>query len=679
MSRVSSCPHDAEQISQDQLETLLEELPAGIPLLPPEDRGNFAKYKYPPRIYKPGEAWQHCARAMEAHDLNICKAYREEIDTLLVFAGLFSSVVTAFSVESYQWFKNDSDDALLILLSQIAQSTFPNITYPPRLPAADSGIHPTVRTRINAYWFLALSLSLSAALIAILCKQWIREFERHADLAPKEFVSVRQMKYDGLERWRVPDVIALLPILLQLSLGLFALGVLELLWQLHAAIAIAVSVPTSITIVFYGATTFLPLVQRSIYTHNPRSALWTQMSQCPYKSPQALMAFSLYDAAARLAAAALALQRRLYRRILPNAGGSRRSDTEHAQDGGVQPHCVLKSYSWNLIDLEFLEYLDDANAQRRGSVPGACFRGLAWLDRNMRRGEATEWIWECLWEEMASPPDEARVRCGLAHITGSDLAQNTDPRSLALLYLDRTTLPREVVAEVFIQNLSSTDYATATHFLSKESLFRDSQLVISLVRAVASYCHSHAYDRTLGPLLVELTRIVTSLPESQEPPGDGLRRCVLALFLTWLRAQSTASHDADVAEHAARALRYHLVSLPAGLRERPQGVRDLPLGVELAQLASVVASMSAGRETSRPLPDDLRQYFPDVEFYRSAGLIAVVRELLTISTHAGDPWLPPCTTFAAALPGPTDGNRRHMLSVSLARDGTDISGKSAHV
>ncbi|EJD44222.1 hypothetical protein AURDEDRAFT_27370, partial [Auricularia subglabra TFB-10046 SS5] len=49
------------------------------------------------------EAWKQCSTLMAKHDDEICKAYREEIDTLLVFAGLFSAVVTAFTVESYQW------------------------------------------------------------------------------------------------------------------------------------------------------------------------------------------------------------------------------------------------------------------------------------------------------------------------------------------------------------------------------------------------------------------------------------------------------------------------------------------------------------------------------------------------------------------------------------------------
>ncbi|EJD44336.1 hypothetical protein AURDEDRAFT_19669, partial [Auricularia subglabra TFB-10046 SS5] len=137
------------------------------------------------------EAWKHCADAMEKYDVELCKAYREEIDTLLVFAGLFSAVVTGFAIESYQWLQDDPSDAMLVLLAQIAQSAGPNGSAVVSAPTS-SGIARSVSTRINAYWFISLVLSLSAALVAILGKQWVREFERRASNLPlREVVGVR--------------------------------------------------------------------------------------------------------------------------------------------------------------------------------------------------------------------------------------------------------------------------------------------------------------------------------------------------------------------------------------------------------------------------------------------------------------------------------------------------------
>ncbi|EJD44350.1 hypothetical protein AURDEDRAFT_18362, partial [Auricularia subglabra TFB-10046 SS5] len=149
--------------------------------------------------------------AMEKYDAELCKAYREEIDTLLVFAGLFSAVVAGFTVESYQWLQDDPNDAIIAILTQIAASMEPNNTVSVAAPSPTMA--QSVSSRINAYWFISLALSLSAALVAILGKQWIRVFKRHAaDSTLKEAVGVRQLKFEGLEYWRVGDIISVLPL-----------------------------------------------------------------------------------------------------------------------------------------------------------------------------------------------------------------------------------------------------------------------------------------------------------------------------------------------------------------------------------------------------------------------------------------------------------------------------------
>ncbi|EJD35656.1 hypothetical protein AURDEDRAFT_17483, partial [Auricularia subglabra TFB-10046 SS5] len=109
------------------------------------------------------ESWQECAKIVTKYDKEMCEAFRDEIDTLL--AGLFSAVVTAFTIESYQWLHDDSGDASVQLLAQIASLLNDNRTVP--VPST-SVVPDKSATRINAYWFLSLTLSLSAALIGIL-------------------------------------------------------------------------------------------------------------------------------------------------------------------------------------------------------------------------------------------------------------------------------------------------------------------------------------------------------------------------------------------------------------------------------------------------------------------------------------------------------------------------------
>ncbi|EJD34682.1 hypothetical protein AURDEDRAFT_31197, partial [Auricularia subglabra TFB-10046 SS5] len=144
--------------------------------------------------------------------------------------------------------------------------------------------------RINVYWFLALTLSLTAALVGILCKQWVREYERDVGRSHEQALGVRQMKFEGLDSWRVGEIVSSVPLLLQLALALFMIGILELLWRLHSTVAATVTVVAGLTLLFYSATSFLPLIQFLDMHFRPLGFYARMRSQCPYKSPQAWLA-----------------------------------------------------------------------------------------------------------------------------------------------------------------------------------------------------------------------------------------------------------------------------------------------------------------------------------------------------------------------------------------------------
>ncbi|EJD36342.1 hypothetical protein AURDEDRAFT_19884, partial [Auricularia subglabra TFB-10046 SS5] len=112
------------------------------------------------------EAWKKYFEVAETYDSGMCQALHQQIDTVL--AGLFSAVVTAFTVESYQWLYDDSGDATVELLAGIANAMAQdrgraNVSTPDTSPMPDSQA-----ALINTYWFLALLLSLSSAFVAIL-------------------------------------------------------------------------------------------------------------------------------------------------------------------------------------------------------------------------------------------------------------------------------------------------------------------------------------------------------------------------------------------------------------------------------------------------------------------------------------------------------------------------------
>ncbi|TFK37930.1 hypothetical protein BDQ12DRAFT_588542, partial [Crucibulum laeve] len=230
--------------------------------------------------------WEECNHLVKAYDKAMCKGWKEEISNLLILAGLFSAVVTAFTVESYKWLQPDPTNTTLAVLMHISnQLSASDTNSTARAPFdlnSQSFSAPAWAVHVNTFWFLSLTLSLTTAMIGILCIQWLREYERDTHLSPKESLAMRQMLSEGLRKWHVPKVLYALPLLLQLALLLFFVGLLNLLWSLGHIVVLAVSGGfLGLAFLFIGLTTILPTIQFLLpLDENLR------VPQCPYKSLQ---------------------------------------------------------------------------------------------------------------------------------------------------------------------------------------------------------------------------------------------------------------------------------------------------------------------------------------------------------------------------------------------------------
>ncbi|KAJ7118239.1 hypothetical protein C8R44DRAFT_565153, partial [Mycena epipterygia] len=56
----------------------------------------------------------------EKYDKALVESWRSDMEGLLIFAALFSAIVTAFIIESYKTLNSDSGDLTVRLLSQIS-------------------------------------------------------------------------------------------------------------------------------------------------------------------------------------------------------------------------------------------------------------------------------------------------------------------------------------------------------------------------------------------------------------------------------------------------------------------------------------------------------------------------------------------------------------------------------
>ncbi|KAJ3501608.1 hypothetical protein NLJ89_g9261 [Agrocybe chaxingu] len=470
--------------------------------LPPDFKPWLTGDPYHHYIPKKEDPWQECFKLVLKFDDEMCRGWREEIDTLLVFAGLFSAAVTAFTVESYRWLQDNADDIQVQLLQQISSqvgSLQSNRSQPTLANNSPSTFLPEPSSvRINMCWFTSLTLSLTAVLVGILCKQWLREYQRYEGLSAKDALPVRQLRYEGLLGWHVPKILSALPLLLQAALVLFLSGLLDLLWTMNAQVASVVTVVVGIAMVFLMATTIIPCIQHLAHL----SKVWTVGDrepgpQCAFKSPQA-WAFHL-----------------LITKVFSLYSGIKRS----LFYGTVANYLQAQLDSWHSDDANWLTY------DQRWRIHGRFIeRGINWFDKTFARGnsnvEAINNVYHCL--ESLEP-----------HISAACVSQiideNWDPL-VPLVGLVQPALENfqmqpmdEDVPEAFSNDMILSSYLVV-HYKA------DSRIAFRCMEHCARMLNSSALNTGFTAIILEVLKVATS-PTSTNP--SDCERTVIFVVVVW--------------------------------------------------------------------------------------------------------------------------------------------------
>lgn len=184
-------------------------------------------------------------------------------------------MLSAFLVAAYPALQPDVSTMILYSLDRIATQTagynmsggnlvatssLPPI--PPLFRPADNDI------RVNVLWFASLIISLMTASFGMLVKQWLREFLAVEVPSPQARLRIRHFREPQIKHWKVYEIAACLPLLLQLSLGLFFVGLCYFTASVHSSI---------------GYTT-LPLVIGWALFFFTATALPIVFPHCPYKT-----------------------------------------------------------------------------------------------------------------------------------------------------------------------------------------------------------------------------------------------------------------------------------------------------------------------------------------------------------------------------------------------------------
>ncbi|KAF8593337.1 hypothetical protein BDV93DRAFT_461416, partial [Ceratobasidium sp. AG-I] len=167
--------------------------------------------------------WQIYLDEAKEYDDELVTGKNQNLDQMLLFASIFEPMDLAI-------FLPDSTEITISLLLMIAQSQQRLEQGDPRLTSAPIKLPrfsvSMLARWINGLWFISLALSLSAALIALLAKEWLAAYNTSRPRPPHTYALLRQARLVGLTKWRALHIIDLLPSVLHLSLLLFSVGLI---------------------------------------------------------------------------------------------------------------------------------------------------------------------------------------------------------------------------------------------------------------------------------------------------------------------------------------------------------------------------------------------------------------------------------------------------------------------
>ncbi|KAJ7740623.1 hypothetical protein B0H16DRAFT_55612 [Mycena metata] len=218
--------------------------------------------------------WSVYVSQAEKYDKALVAGWRADMKGILIFAGLFSGILTAFIIESYQALTPDTTDLLLAQISR-QLSDVP-------LVVSDSEFMPTTGALIcNGLWFTSLGLSLASAVIATLVEQWSRDYLNKSDMRPSPIERARicSYLYSGLKHFRMHAIVDLIPLLLHMSLLLFFAGLVAFLLPVNWIMTLVAAALLGIVGAVYAALTVMPLLFANSPCRTPLSGVLWRIGQ----------------------------------------------------------------------------------------------------------------------------------------------------------------------------------------------------------------------------------------------------------------------------------------------------------------------------------------------------------------------------------------------------------------
>ncbi|KAJ7803039.1 hypothetical protein B0H13DRAFT_1504003, partial [Mycena leptocephala] len=183
---------------------------------------------------------------------NLANSLNSDLDPLLIFAGLFSGILTAFLIEIRKGLQEDLQDMTNKLLNTLIQGQHNAFSQ----DSTTSSFTPTLTSRwVNGLWFSSLMFSLMSALGASLAKGWGTQFSSTVVGSSWKDAKLHCGQFRGLKRWHLHLIVQCLPTFIHIAFFLFSIGLVILLFGDDLSIGIAICFLTVlITLLYIGCS-----------------------------------------------------------------------------------------------------------------------------------------------------------------------------------------------------------------------------------------------------------------------------------------------------------------------------------------------------------------------------------------------------------------------------------------
>ncbi|KAG8995193.1 hypothetical protein FRB94_009359 [Tulasnella sp. JGI-2019a] len=201
-----------------------------------------------------GDFWAKYDDLANKFDDEMIARLNGNLDVLLIFAGLFSAVDTAFIVVAIAALSAGPADQTNHLLRLILTNGI-NITLTPSQLNPPSFAPSRFAVRQNCFFFASLGFGLLAAAGAVLAKQWLQYYQRRGQTGPIRKQGMRRTKkFVGAEAWKLSHIAETLLVLILISLAFFSTALADYLWAVDRSVAIVVTALTTVGFLAYGFT-----------------------------------------------------------------------------------------------------------------------------------------------------------------------------------------------------------------------------------------------------------------------------------------------------------------------------------------------------------------------------------------------------------------------------------------